>query len=135
VNRLLAARPIEPGQSLLTVADIDGPWVLEMHVPDGDVGHVLDAQKKLGKGLTVSFVLPARPQVVYRGRVENVAVSTDLDTNNESTVLVTVRIDPATISPLRPGATVVPKIHCGRRPAGYVWFRGAIDAVRTRLLF
>ena len=135
VERLLATRPVQPGQSLLTVADLSGPWVLEMHVPDRDVGHVVEGQKELGKELPVSFVLPARPEVVYRGRVEKVAVSTDLDSSNESTVLVTVRIDPKAISPLRPGATVVPKIHCGQKAVGYVWFRGAIDAVRTRLLF
>jgi hypothetical protein len=106
-----------------------------MHVPDNDIGHVLAAQKELGKNLPVSFVVPARPQVVYQGSIEKVAVSTDLDSNNDATVLVTVRIDPEEISPLRPGATVVPKIHCGQRPVGYVWFRGAIEAVQKRLLF
>jgi multidrug efflux pump subunit AcrA (membrane-fusion protein) len=135
VERQLAARPVQQGQALLTVADLAGPWVLEVHVADRDVGHVLSAQKELGGGLPVLFVLPAKPGVTYRGRVEKIAVATDLDERNDATALVTVRIDPDEISPLRPGATVIPKIQCGRRAVGYVWFRGILDAIRMRLLF
>lgn len=135
IAQLLQARPVHRGQTLLTVADLDGPWVLEVQVPDERVGHILSAQNALRKNLDVSFILSTDPDVTYRGEVEKVALSTDLDENQKPAVLVTVRVDRDKIAQLRPGATVIPKIHCGRKSIGYVWFHDLWDAVKTRLLF
>ena len=44
VQELLAARPVTRGQVLLTVADLSGPWVLEIRMPDDRIGHVLAAE-------------------------------------------------------------------------------------------
>ena len=48
VEQLLAARPVQRGQALLTVANVDGPWILELQVPDDEAGYLLDAQSELG---------------------------------------------------------------------------------------
>ena len=62
-------------------------------------------------------------------------MSTELDVDQKPGVLVTVRINRDQIPQLRPGATVLPKIHCGRKPIGYVWFHDLWDALRTQLFF
>ncbi len=135
VEQLLATRPVKRGQKLLTVADLAGTWQLEMRVADEDIGHVKQARKEFGPNLDVSFIVATDPNVTYQGTVEDVAVATELDDSGEATVLVTVRIDAREIAGLRPGATVIPKISCGRQPIGYVWLHDLIDAIRTRVLF
>ena len=135
VETLLAERPVERGQILMTVADVDGPWVVEIRVPDHDIGHVLAAKQDHEDGLPVSFILATDPAKTYSGRVIKTAMNTELDDENAATVLVTVAIDREEIPNLRPGATVVPKIECGPRPIGYVWFHDLWDAIRTYVIF
>ena len=43
----LMGRPVEIGTELLQVAATDGDWILEVEVPDDDMGPVLAAQSKL----------------------------------------------------------------------------------------
>jgi len=43
-NRLIH-RPVQRGQALLRVADPDGPWQLEVHMPENHMGHVTSHQQ------------------------------------------------------------------------------------------
>ena len=43
----LMGRPVEIGTELLQIAATDGDWILEVEVPDDDMGPVLAAQSKL----------------------------------------------------------------------------------------
>jgi multidrug efflux pump subunit AcrA (membrane-fusion protein) len=131
VEQLLAARPVQRGQALLTVADVDGPWILELRVPDDQAGYLLDAQRALGHELAVSFLLSTRPQQAYQGKVERVAMVTDLDDDDQPMVLTTVAIDRREVAPLRPRTSVVGKVHCGSRSLGYVWLHGLWHALQS----
>ena len=46
-----------------------------------------------------------------------------------------IPIDRDEIPELVPGATVVAKVHCGRRSLGYVWLHDVIEAVQMWILF
>jgi multidrug efflux pump subunit AcrA (membrane-fusion protein) len=135
VRQLLEGRPVQRGQVLLQVADLTGPWVLEIEVPDDRIGHVLDAERELKPGLDVSFMLATEPGVSYRGTIEKVAMSTDVRPPEKANVLVTVRIDREQIPRLRPGATAASHIHCGRRSIGYVWFHTLWETIQKKVLF
>ena len=131
LKKLLEARPVERGQAMLTVGDLDGPWVLELHVPDHRAGHVLQAREELQPGLEVSFALASEPGAVYRGRIIDVAMATELDEAATPTLLVTVGIDRNEVAGLRPGATVIAQIDCGRRAVGYVWLHDLFEFVQS----
>ena len=45
-NRLIH-RPVQRGQVLLRVANPDGPWQLELHMPENRIGHVVEFQRGL----------------------------------------------------------------------------------------
>ena len=135
VEQLLLDRPVKRGQRLVTVADLNGPWVLELHVSDRDIGHVSAATLENEQPLRVEFVLATNPDVSYEGTIKSVAMTTSTDEEGESTVLVTVDIVESEIGELRPGATVIPRIDCGRRSLGYVWFHGVWDWFKTRVMF
>src|SRR5690606_5960269 len=108
------------GQALLTVADLDGPWILELRVADDRAGHVLEARSKQDD-LEVTFLLASDPQHEYQGRITDVALATELDEAHDSALRVTVEFPKRDVPGLRPGATAIAKIHCGRRSLGYVW--------------
>ena len=131
LRELLEARPVQRGQALLTVADLNGPWELELHLPDYRAGHILAARSQFGDELDVSFALTSEPGTVYRGKIADMALSTELDDKSAPTVLVTVELDRDKVAGLRPGATAIAQIHCGRRAIGYVWLHDLFETVQS----
>jgi multidrug efflux pump subunit AcrA (membrane-fusion protein) len=134
VREILESRPVARGDLLMMVADVDGPWILEIQVPDDQIGYVLDAQDAGGTEPTVTFLLGTDPGTTYHGTLQRIGKGVET-VDERSYVLVTAAIDKAQIPRLHPGATAIPRIHCGRRSLGFVWFHGLWNAIRTRLLF
>lgn len=134
---LLENRPVRQGERLLQVANVDGPWVIEVRVADQNIGYVNEAARELKPDLDVSFVAAVSPEKTWTGKVRSIGRATTSTRDDGPTVLVTVDVNlesmPAEL--LRPGATVIPHIHCGTRPVGFVWFHELIHAIRTKLLF
>jgi hypothetical protein len=46
-NRLPIGRPVQRGQVLMRVANPDGPWQLELRMPEQRMGHIVKYQQKL----------------------------------------------------------------------------------------
>jgi multidrug efflux pump subunit AcrA (membrane-fusion protein) len=131
IKELLEARPVERGQALLTVADLSGPWELELHLGDHRAGHLLAAREALKPELGVTFALLSDPGVEYRGTVSDVAAATELDEDGRPIVRVTVDFDRERVPALRTGATATAHIHCGRRAVGYVWLHDLFEFVQS----
>jgi len=132
---LLRARPVSRGQALVTVADLDGPWELQLHVPDKRITPVLAAASSTGPELSVSFVLATDPATKLTGTLQRISERSEAAESEGSFVPATVRIDRSRVPHLIPGATVVARVDCGRRSLGYVWLHDLIDAVRTWFWF
>jgi len=136
VKDLLMGRPVQRGQTLLTVADLKGPWLLELHIPENRVGHVLDATRLLGERLDVSFLLATDPGIRHRGKLVRMAhAAAQEDDTQRPTVLARVEFDRGEIAGLRPGVSVTAKVHCGRRSIGYVWFHDLLEAIESWIWF
>ncbi len=133
--RSLEARPVRQGQLLLQVVDTQGPWQLELRIPDRSVRHVLAAQATTVGGLGVRFLFRMAPRVTYSSKLGSVNLATDLDQAGELTTLAIVPLNQQEIPDLRPGSSVIAKIHCGRRSIGYVWLREFLEFLQTRILF
>ena len=131
----LSARPVERGQSLLTIGETAGDWVVEIQVADRDVGPVLRARQALGEELTVEFQLASEPGHQCVGKIRNVSLATESDDHGQGHLKVVVAFDRSQAPQLRPGATAVPRIHCGRKSLGYVWLHDLIDTIRLWVLF
>ncbi len=135
VRDKLMHRPIERGQTLVTVVDPSGPWELELRMPERRVGHLLRAQHALGKDLPVSFYLATHPGQEFHGRVTEVHQTADVRGDEGNTVLVRVAVDRDALPDLRPGATVNARVLCGQRPLGYVWFHEVIETIQSKIVF
>lgn len=135
-EQLLRSRPVGRGQILLTVADLRGAWVLELEIPDDRIADVAKAVRDQEELLDASFILATAPETRYSGKLESIAPATDVRSDRGPTVFAVVRPDDqATVQTLRPGASVIAKIDCGRRSLLYVMTRGLLRAIRSRVLF
>jgi len=124
-NRLIG-RPVEKGQTLLTIADTEGDWKLELHMPEDRIAYIRRAQKEFGDQLEVSFVVANEPGKTHYGQVREVEYSAEPRREEGVTVLIKVDFDMAEFGPeklqLQQGTTVTAKVACGRRALGYVLF-------------
>lgn len=134
---LLDSRPVRRGDRLLSVAQLDGLWELQIRMPEDRMGHVFAAQNQADGPLPVTFVLATDPEKTYHGEVTRIARTAEMDEQFGNTVLVTVRFDKSVLeqlgSGLRPGAGVTARIHCGRRSLGYVWFHDVYEFMQKQL--
>ncbi len=159
-KRTLLGRPVEIGTELLQVAATDGDWVLEVEVPDDDMGPVLAAKSHLeadiaagrkpaGTPLTAYFVTMTGPEHRYEGYVIRIAPSAETMAESEQyknrhIVKVTVGFSEAVrkdymkrnqIKEMRPGEEVRARIDCGRTNLAYFLLRKPIQVFYETVLF
>ncbi len=130
----LRDRPVRMGQRLMQIADLDGPWQLELSLPDRRIADVLAAQSARQRPLLVTYVLASDNSQQYEGRVVEVERSTRVDAEKGQTVLVRVEIE-KDARLLQPGTQIQAKIHCGPHRLGYVWLRDVWHFIQSRILF
>jgi hypothetical protein len=150
-QRLTEKRPISRMQYVMEIADLEGPWQLELAMPEKHMGHIAMFKKQLETNdpsakLRVEFVLATEPAVKYYGTVTEIhdraEVRTDTGSagatsSNLNTVLIKVALDDQDSLPpaLRPGAECSARINCGKKPLGYVLFHEAIAFVQKNIIF
>jgi len=138
VRDLLLQRPVVRGQGLLTLANPDGPWELELHLPERRLKHLQTAAENVRqKGGTpqATFVLSSHPGQTFRGRVVEIEQTAEVRGDEGNTVLVRVAVEKAELPPLHDQTTVTAKINCGRTSLGYAWFCDLIETVQSHVLF
>ena len=136
VGHELLARPVERGESLMTVADTAADWQLELAVPDNRIGYVLAAQKSIKPDLPVRFQLGSEDHAEHVGKIAEVCQTADLPVDKSTKPEPTIRTKVSFDSPeliaalggeLRPGVSARAQIECGRRSIGYVWLHDIWD--------
>jgi multidrug efflux pump subunit AcrA (membrane-fusion protein) len=133
VQQQLNARPLRRGDALLTVADIAGPWQLELKVPSRRAGRLLAARGDIHR--PVSFALATNPGQTLDGKVTEIAPRMEIDESGESYILTTVEVPRDKIENRAPGATAFARIDCGRGSLAEAWFHDLIDAARLWMPF
>jgi multidrug efflux pump subunit AcrA (membrane-fusion protein) len=137
VKKQLQNRPVETGQSLLTIAAEGTDYELELFMPERRIGHLHRARdlvraKDANDDLKVDFISMTDPGVSYAGRV--IQVNPTAEPHEEHGNMVRIRVQPnqEIVGP-RPGATVTARVHCGRAPwlwaklhEAYEWAEAAI---------
>jgi hypothetical protein len=135
VENLLLHRPVNRGDTLLSLADPSRGWELELRVPEDEIGYVANAQSDQPEQLTVSYRLATDPETSLFGRLIEVHRSAELQKEEGNVVLARVAIDSNELEHPRPGAECRAKIRCGWRPLGFVIFHDAIAFLQSRVLF
>jgi len=140
-NRL-EGRPVQRGQSLLRVANTDGPWELDLHMAEDRMGFIgrqtnFLRDLKQDANLPVTYILATDPATKEKGSVNEVKLVAEPEKEEGNMVIIRVAINKDDIDPsnLREGAAVTGKVYCGRRSLGYVWFHDLLAFVQTKVLF
>jgi len=135
VSSLLRRRPVQKGQLLMTLLDLDGPWELEVYMPERRMGHVARAATRAADGLQVTYLLASHPERRFTGRVTEIHRMVEVRGEQGNCVLIRVAIDRDDLPELRSETTVTARVHCGRRSAGFVWFHELIETLYAKVLF
>ncbi|MCC9605725.1 biotin/lipoyl-binding protein [Blastopirellula sp. JC732] len=136
IDETLQARPVSRGDSLLKVAEVDGPWVLKLEAADRRTKHILDAQAATKQELPITFHLVSEPGVKHQAKLTEVSQVIDVGSEtDEPAALLTASFDKTEIDFLRPGVSVSGRVDCGTRSLAYVWTHELWEAVRRRLFW
>lgn len=134
-RELLEDRPVQRGQLLVSLADIDGPWGVEVLVPDHQIGYVLSAQRNNRLPLTLTFSMATDRRTSHQALLQTVGARSESIDGQPASVRVTATVPKTAIGHLRPGARLYAKVDCGTRSLGYVWLHELVDTFKAWLLF
>lgn len=146
------AKPVTPGEPLMRICDIEGPWVLDLDVDQRDIASVQRAFAEGKKGekdggeqnaVRVAFRLSSAPNQTYEGTlvdIDNVVTisrEANLDAaaaQNSSVHVVRIRVefDNSQLPKPQIDASVVAKIDCGKDFWWRNWSKQLVDAMRRR---
>jgi multidrug efflux pump subunit AcrA (membrane-fusion protein) len=138
VEDLLLHRPVQRGQGLLTLADPDGPWELELYLPERRIKHVQASGRRESPGIAatdVTFTLASHAGQTFHGHIVEIEQAAEVRGEEGNTVLVRVAVEKDELPPLHDQTTVTAKIQCGRTSLGYAWFCDLIETVQSNVLF
>ena len=79
LQNLLDGRPVQRGQVLMQVADTQGPWQIELQMPEDSMGHIVQAQRDMEKkDLPVTFILATDPGIEFEGKIKEIHYSAEV---------------------------------------------------------
>lgn len=144
VRSLLSSRPVERGQALLTIADVNSGWELVADVPQRDVGAIVEAQAAAMAGepashVDASFRLSGDVSATYLAHVTAVSSAAPLEAEGLEDAVppveVRLAVDADPPAAARPGMAASVLIDCGRRSLGYVWLHDVAATLYRWLTF
>lgn len=153
----LAGRPLRRGESLLTIADIAGPWQAELKLPSRQAGRLLAQLSQLngteprtgsdtgmvsfaGEGrassmLPITVRLATDPGTWRSARLSQWSSRLLTDEAGDAYLLVTVDLDLERPGDRVPGSTAIASLGAGRGSLAEAWFHELTDAIRLWLPF
>ncbi|MDC0308056.1 MAG: hypothetical protein P8M30_08035 [Planctomycetaceae bacterium] len=136
-QELLSSRPVDAGQILLTLADVEGDWQLEVKIPEEEMGHIRQALSENSDQLVIDYSPDAQVGQIFQATLveDQIARRSEIDPDMlhyfRATVAVSVQDNYAPVS----GAGVTVRIDCGSRALGYVLFHDLYEWTQKNLLF
>jgi hypothetical protein len=123
-------------QPLLSIANLAGPWQVELLIPQNKVGYIQVAQiEQDNPHLPADFLLTTNPNVRHQGTLA--AISDRAEANEQGLTEFRAIVDIVSMEIEQPkaGAGVTARIDCGKQSLGFVWFYQVYDFLRTRVFF
>lgn len=148
----LTGKFVRPSDPLLRIGEKNGPWEIELKIPQKHIGQVLEAfQSKQVKNneLDVDLLLSSEPTRTYKGKLARSKIAGEAVPNRddpddaEPVVLAVVRISGDDIDPaykisrehLLADTKVHAKVRCGNHAMGYSLFYGVWEFLYEKVVF
>lgn len=123
----LLGRPVQQGQYLMQIAALEGPWELQLRIPEKEIRHVLEARQLTPDDLKLTFALETAPELERVSHIDHLSATTDLDSQGRLSTLAIGRVEKSEIPDVRFGAGVLAKIHCGPRSLLFLMSRPLLE--------
>lgn len=124
----LLGKTVKPGDPMLRIAAVKGPWEIELLIPERNVGPIREGLIHSEAGFVeVDLLLASQPHRTYKGRLYKDGLGGETKVVDNAVVLpARVRIvDEELIQQVESmpvGVEVRSKVHCGPHSVGAVWF-------------
>jgi biotin carboxyl carrier protein len=143
-------RTAKPSDPILKLGAKDGPWEIELRIPQKHISQVLKAYEYTGRDvLDVNFLLRSDPTRKYRGLLKRDKIASEAIPNrdekdeSEPEVIAYVTIDDPSIDPayrlsreaLTSGTEVRAHVRCGKHCMGYSLFYGVWEFLYEKVVF
>ncbi len=143
-------RMAKPSDALLRLGAKDGPWEIELRIPQKHISQVLAAyERNGGQPLDIDFLLRSDPTRSYRGKLYREKIASEAVPNkddkdeSEPEVVAFASIDDNNIDPnyrlsresLTSGTEVHAKVRCGKNRLGYALFYGVWEFFYEKVVF
>jgi hypothetical protein len=143
-------RGAKPSDPILKLGAKDGPWEIELRIPQKHISQVMKAyERNGGEPLDVDFLLRSDPSRTYRGKLLREKVASEAIPNrdekdeSEPEVIAYVDIDHPDIDDnyrllreaLVSGTEVRAKVRCGKHRLGYALFYGVWEFLYEKVVF
>ena len=144
----LTNRVVKPSEELLRLGAVDGPWEVELKIPQQHIGQVLKGFGRMNKDeLEVDFIVRSDPTRKFKGKLTKIKIggeanperSTGMEAEPVVIACVTlVGVDKDYELPrelLLSGTEVHAKIICGNERMGYSLFYGLWEFFYEKIVF
>ncbi len=138
LEQRLRGFPVQPNQALFSVANLDGPWRLEIKIPHqkiGYVGRAMEAAKADGKdSIDAEFTLNTNANKTYSGKLKQLAMRPYTDGQSGTQfyrAVIEVNRDDLEGDELTPGAGTTVRVSCGKVPLYKRCFYQVTDWFKT----
>ena len=131
LRKELEARPLRRGDSLFSIADLNGAWQLNIHVPDRDSGYLLRHYSNLPQ--SVSFVYDSLPGENFKAEVRHIASSVENPKGTGCYLLALASLESDVANKSHMGANARVYFSCGKQPLWFVWCRPMVEALQKRV--
>lgn len=158
VRAELLRKTVQQSTPLIRIANVDGPWRVELKLPQRAIGHVARALATPGlhkvdkdgkKYLDVDVLLTGKPDDSFLGRLyeedlaQEAVANKDDHNETENVVLAYVRVNMDDLSPGQKiprelfvaGQEVHTRVRCGNHALGYSLFHGVWEWFYEKVVF
>lgn len=137
----LLGKTVKIGEPLLRLAETDGPWEIELFIPEREATLLRQTLTRSGGAdLDVDVLVSNDPQRVYKGKLSGGALGGETTIRNDKVVLparvaIADRGLLGQLERMPVGVEVHARIHCGHAAAGYVWFNEIWTFLYEKFIF
>ncbi len=137
VQQKLTGRSVTPQNALMEIANIEGPWQLELEVEDHKIQHLFRGLTFTDRHpLKVQFTLSADPRQSYEGTLIEISNAMALNSDSQQVMRVKVNIDKDVLPVKQAGSSVSAKIYTGKTTsAGYLWLHQIPETLNRYIFF
>ena len=117
LSERINARPLNRGDVIMSIANINGPWEIELMIPENRVEYIREWEKENGRLPEVKFRLASDSDESYNGTLMEIDYRVyEQVEGQEDMVRAKVEIDEKALAEeLRIGTRVIARIECGEK--------------------